>query len=88
MVDGLLVVWAVVCLPAVWVVLGLPVVWAVLGLPVVVPPVVGAGLLVGLVGFGLKQEPRVNDTPSRDQDHVPFASGDVGVLRDIFNPLS
>ena len=82
MVDGLLVVWAVVCLPAVWVVLGLPVVWAVLGLPVV------AGPLVGLVGFGLKQEPRVNDTPSRDQDHVPFASGDVGVLRDIFNPLS
>ena len=54
----------------------------------VVLPVVGAGPLVGLVGFGLKQEPRVNDTPSRDEDHVPFASGDVGVLRDIFNPLS
>ena len=66
----------------------MPEAWVVLCLPVVVPPVVGAGPLVGLVGFGFKQEPRVNDTPSRDQDHDPFASGDVGVLRDIFNPLS
>lgn len=63
MVDGLFVVWVVVCLLVVWVVFGLFVVWVVFslfevwvvfGLFVVVFLVVGVGLLVGLVGFGFK----------------------------------